>query len=206
MGYSKSLQGIFENAGAGPKFLESKLPEAFYPGEIRLFPFVVAELPAWWFFCNGDQFAADSAVGMALLALPAGFRARWGIVESGGWVSLPNFFDASGNGYFPRMVDRVERQPGDVQGDAMRRIKGKMGMQMYTHYASAGASYYYPIEPPFEKLDTVRAGYTSSGSGAGFGDEIKAGFDSQLSLPDNTADEFRPVNIGFLPAIYLKAA
>lgn len=71
-------------------------------GAILLLPFRKDELPVGWHFCNGAAVSLDSDQGRALNALPAGYKADWGITTLDGAITLPNLFSEDGRGCFLR--------------------------------------------------------------------------------------------------------
>lgn len=110
---------------------------ATFIGDVRLLPFRPIDLihcPGWH-FCNGDQYALTSPVGTALNALPANFKADWGIAVSDANISIPNMFHIDGRGYFLRSVDGTTRQVGSVELDQFQthtHIVGETGREQYT--------------------------------------------------------------------------
>lgn len=137
-----------------------------------------------WYFMNGDQYPDESPQGVVLNGLSTAYKTAWGIVSSGGLVSVPNAFDAEGRGYFDRPVDGASRQVGSVQGDAIRNITGTIPID--AAHAASGAFETTTIDRPF-------AGGDSPG--------VDITFDASRVVP--TADENRPMNRGKTPAIYL---
>lgn len=168
-----------------------------YVGEIRLLPFRYNELPAGWYFCNGERFLFTSIQGEVLSSLSENFRADWGLEEDMCSISLPNLFHEDGRGCFVRPVDGVERQVGVVQEDAIRNITG--GATNIPE--DNGIAYGYYSE--FGKMSgAFKLGEKCPCSYAGTPYELHGlAFDASLSVP--TAEENRPLNIGMTPAIYL---
>ena len=98
-------------------------------GAILLLPFRKDELPVGWHFCNGAAVSLDSDQGRALNALPAGYKADWGITTLDGAITLPNLFSEDGRGCFLRPVDGLTRQVGAEQGDAVGSFLHRPGHQ-----------------------------------------------------------------------------
>ena len=183
--------------------LRARIDELRMPGEMRLLPFRPSDMPSRWYMMNGAMYASSSPQGLALLSFSALFRLDWGIVERNSTVNVPLWFDTeTGRGWFARAVDGVSRQIGSVEQDAMRRIKGQSGLRCFV-YHSGYTIRYYPTEPPFNIKEVISPNTVNHGSGSSDADEIRLEFDSQLSLPDNTADETRALNVGLSPCIYL---
>lgn len=170
------------------------------PGEIRLFPFRTADLPKGWYLCNGDQFSLSSAQGDALYALPVSMKSDWEIKVNNSNINLPNFF-AGNDGFFLRAVNNSARYPGNKQTDSMRNIKGSFvfasnaGLPMYG--TSAGSSSF--TGSLFCPGGSKSFGPTLFNYGASTTGDLH--FDASRSVP--VAHEFRPINIGMTPAIYL---
>lgn len=154
-------------------------------GKIELMSFRSTELPAGWYHANGDQYATSSAVGQALLSLSAGYKEDWGITESGGMINVPNMYHTDGRAYFPRTGET----PGVVQEDAIRNITGSFNT--YGNYASTATGV-------FDQALGTR--YQISGTAGGQSNNIIS-MDASKVVP--TAEENRPLNISFVPAIYL---
>ena len=204
MGYAKSRQNLYENGGRGPRIKLEVVPGSFI-GDIRPLPYGIDELAVHapgWYGGNGDLYQLSSPQGQALFSLSESFKARWRIAVSGEYINLPDFNDEDGRGYFIRGADGVERLVGSIQGDAMRRIKGQSGLRCFVYHSNYTIRY-YPTEPPFNIKEIIHPNTSNYGTGADTNDEIRLEFDSQLSLPDNTADEFRPANIAMTIGIYL---
>lgn len=109
-------------AGTAGRISPGFIPGIFV-GDIRLLPFSPADLAECcpgWHFCNGDQYLLTSEVGKALNALPANFKAAWGIAVSGENISIPNMFYSDGRGYFLRAVNGTTRQVGNAELDAFQ--------------------------------------------------------------------------------------
>lgn len=162
-------------------------------GVILLLPFRKDELPQGWHFCNGAAVSLDSAQGRALNALPAGYKADWGITTLDGAVTLPNLFSEDGRGCFLRSVDGVTRQVGAVEEDAIRNITGDItNNSNYDTQLSAGTGCFTAV-----MKEGVRS-WNSSGANAR---SVGANFDASRVVP--TAEENRPLNLGMTPAVYL---
>lgn len=169
-------------------------------GEIRLLPFRKAELPAGWYFCNGDKYALSTAQGDALNSLPATMKSDWGITASGGSINLPNLFSGS-DGYFFRAVNNSARLPGSKQTDAIRNITGSFGIM-----ANGG-----PVWISSNTGTSILSGAFKAGDASkaisyqvtshGYNTTADLLFDASACVA--TASENRPLNIGMTPAIYL---
>lgn len=155
-------------------------------GEIQLKAFSASELPLGWYHANGDKYSTASAVGMALLELSASFKTNWNIVESEGMINLPNMYHTDGRAYFPR----AGAIPGVVQDDAIRNITGTFNAMVYGNGQTGSGA-------------ILRTGFGTSNqinSGSIHG---QAAYTLNISNSVPTAEENRPLNISFLPAIYL---
>lgn len=163
-------------------------------GAILLLPFRKDELPMGWHFCNGAAVSLDSAQGRALNALPAGYKADWGITTLDGAVTLPNLFSEDGRGCFLRPVDGVTRQVGAVEEDAIRNITGKISNKSsYDTQLSTGTGCFTAV-----MQNGVRT-WNNTASTSTF--SVGANFDASRVVP--TAPENRPLNLGMTPAVYL---
>ncbi len=165
-------------------------------GEIRLLPFRAGELPAGWYFCNGDRYGLATSQGSALAALPATMRSDWGIAATGPEISLPNLFSGAA-GHFLRPVDNSSRLPGSRQDDAIRNVTGtfgvtnSVGLMQVNNSTATGA---FKIGPGAKNYGT-----TSLNIGSNLTCDLR--FDASGAVA--TAEENRPLNIGMTPAIYL---
>ncbi len=160
-------------------------------GEIRLLPFRKEDLPAGWYYPGGDYFALTSAVGSALAALPANYKADWGIVVSGQTIRLfnPEKFFAGGNlGRFMRAADGVSRRPGSTQDDAIRNITGTI-FYVDNYGGSLSGAFNY---------EKNVGGAVGNGT---IGYYSTANFDASRVVP--TAGENRPYEVSLTPAVYL---
>ncbi len=118
---------VFTASADGVSYGWGDAPASVIIGKIDLLPFRVADLAVYapgWRFCNGDLYPLSGAIGAALAALPANYRADWGVVVSGANISIPNMFYTDGRGYFLRAVDGTTRQVGSTADDTMRPITG----------------------------------------------------------------------------------
>ena len=164
-------------------------------GEIRLWPFRIAELPFGWHFPSGQYYALTSDIGQVLNSFSATFKSDWGIAVSGSSISLcgtAKFF-AGALGRFFRAVNGSNRQPGSVENYATVNITGTVtwaGGQELTGYTGA-----------FYKNGATTAGYSHNASGYS---SDTAGFSASQSIGSGfIASEVRPYNVGMIPAIYL---
>ncbi len=149
------------------------VPGCFWPGDIELKPFRPAELPAGWYFCNGDFYELASPQGQALNALSAQYKTDWGIAISGQYISIPSLFHSDGRGLFLR----ASNAPGGVVNDQFRS---------HTHTVSDA-----------KIVSGNLSGWFTAGSG---GQVIGAGRPAIASVGGT---ETAPLNVGMTPAIYL---
>lgn len=162
-------------------------------GHIYPVPFPPNELPANHYVPNGEGVLKTSEAGKTLLSMSAAYKTAHGITENSTHVFLPNVFDTNGDGYFPRFVDGVNRKVGSKQDDAIRNITGKVLVM------KCGENVY---DREGALKNTTASSYSTSGHGSGtYNSTLRLDFDASLSVP--TADENRPKNYGFTPAIYL---
>lgn len=160
-------------------------------GDIRLMPFRYNGLPGGWYYCNGDQYALTSAVGLALSALAATFKSDWGITVSGSNISLPNMFYSDGRGYFLRAVNGTTRQVGGVETDAIQNITGYIQNKHDSlFYANQSNGAFY-------------SGGSTGTRGNGGGGDCTNIFYFDASRQVRTASENRSLNVGTTPAIFL---
>lgn len=203
-------------------------------GYIGLLPFRFANLPYGWQFCNGNRFLSTTTIGQALLALPAEYRTDWRIVESGGYVNVPDLINGQ-NGYFLRAVNGVNRLPGNIQQDGARQVSASAtstststatgstmtgGSGQFTGATNGGAENRF--QPPTGIFSSVRTIlYERSGDATSYNwCVIEMSLNNiRISAPTvttrtttnvsvsqaNVAPENRPINIGMTPAIYLGA-
>lgn len=182
------------NAQAWVKLIDaedlSRTMNGFQVGDFDLKPFRAAELPLGWYHANGDRYAVTSAVGQALLALPLNYKTDWHIVESDGMVNLPGLYHSDGRAYF----QRAGQAPGVVQEDAIRNIYGFVSnIQSFNSTAPTN------VGALVSEIDYT--GYTGHTGSSYPAHHINIHFDSARIVP--TAEENRPLNISFVPAIYL---
>ena len=184
--------GVFEefkSKAATKEELEERVgaAQSLILGKIELMPFSPTDLPKRWYHSNGDKYRKDSPQGKALLSLPESYRTAFKIVDTGDEVNVPNLYHTDGRGYFLR----VSRMPGEVQGDAVRNVAGRVlrGLD-----GGPSGSFYVgnsPVGQGTRPLTWSSTGNTLS----------NIDFDLSRSVP--TANENRPLNIGLTPAIYL---
>ena len=159
-------------------------------GEIRLLPFRPTELPPGWMHANGDRYALDSATGQALQALPTGYKEDWGITEADGMINLPSMYHTDGRGYF----QRAGTTPGVVQEDAIRNLWGRI-----RHSTAASVD----LSATGAFFTTGVGSHTHTGLASNNRPVSAWDFSADRIVP--TAEENRPLNIAFVPAIYLGA-
>ena len=175
------------------------LQDSFHTlGDIRPFPYRAGNLPKFWYACTGDQYPLGSPQGEALLSLHEDYKLDWGIALNGDYINLPNLLPDEGEGYFARIVDGVTRQVGSRQPDGMRKIEGTD--TSWKAKLKSGTP-----TGPWSITSTRQDNYGVTPFSDASWHRVTMTFDSSLALPNNTADEIRPKNIGFLAAIYLGA-
>ena len=170
--------------------LEIDINKMLIIGRIDLLPFRPGDLQGrGWYHANGDRYGINTAQGEALLALPEYYRTAFNIAASGGFVNLPNMYHNDGRGYFLRASQIL----GKIQGDAIRNITGSAAAYIHDNdHATQGA---------LSITDKAQRGLVWQLNPANFGVLAKLNFNASAAVP--TADENRPLNIGFTPAIYL---
>lgn len=77
-----------------------------YLGEIRLFPFRLADFPPGWYLCNGDRFTKAAPQYALLSKLSDAYRADWGMIMNAAMADLPNLTIA--NSCFFRSVAEAD--------------------------------------------------------------------------------------------------
>ncbi|HGN9440489.1 TPA: phage tailspike protein [Proteus mirabilis] len=122
-------------------------------GDIYFSPFPSFELDFGEFEANGAPFSIDSQVGAALKGLSFAYRMAWGIVESSGYINLPNMYDKDGCGLYMRAG-----QVGDGHSDAQVPVNGSFSIKSF------GTSGDVPTV-----IDREGAFYAESGSGTNTG-------------------------------------
>ena len=181
------LKKSVAQAGAG---------DGVFVGKIELLSTTADALPAKWYLATGDKYAENSPQGQALKALPESYKRAFKIELKNGQINTPNLFHTDGRGYFLRSSKNL----GEVQGDAIRNITGTLdsgdagNMQLFEGIENDGVGALYVSRKKW------KAWIPDNGGGAD-GRPAAVSFDASRVVP--TADENRPLNIGFLPAIYL---
>ncbi|MDR0620718.1 MAG: hypothetical protein LBJ61_02415 [Deltaproteobacteria bacterium] len=193
MSFPAFEQKLLDNEGAGPEIKKERIPYKGYPGEIRFWPFNTEDLPDNWYFTNGDAYPLSGPVGVALDSLPAGYKTNWGITKTETTITLPNLI-----GYFPRAVDGTTRTVGSKQTDAMKNFSGTVGSG-WVRPDSPTLAPTLPFSLVTEYSNTGFSAATASGHKVG-----KINFNPSTVVA--TADEFRPMNVGLMPVIYLEVA
>lgn len=178
---------VLVNANGRGRWIKLSLLPA---GHIYPVPFPPNELPDHHYVPNGEGLLKTSEAGKTLLTMSTAYKSAHGITENATYVYLPNVFDETGDGYFPRFVDGENRKVGSKQGDAIRNIIGVIDSVAHgsTKPSSAGGAFK-------RRYSTDRGNATSTGATEHFD------FDASRVVP--TAHENRPKNYGFTPAIYL---
>jgi hypothetical protein len=191
-------QNLFNEAGVGNSLYPSIV------GHITLLPFRPSKLAQFgWYFANGETTLLSSDQGKVLNGFDEDYKSDWGIVISGNLISYPNWFTATGKGYFPRAVDGSSRLPGSIQDDAMREIQSPPGINSNVNHSILGGwslTTTLPVEAPFYSENVALYATISNGS------NLRAyllKFKASLADGVLVADENRPKNVGMTPAIYL---
>ncbi|WP_392565137.1 phage tail protein [Utexia brackfieldae] len=193
---SSSIDSNAENQAATPnainilKNMINNITSGVYVGEIRFLPFRSAELPAGWYFANGDKYSTTSPVGLALKSLSDNFKLDWGITESSEQINLPTFFYSDGRGFMIRAVNGIDRQVGTIQNDMIRNIIGKF-------YSDAGLSVVTNDNGVFSSIANSSVRINSA---VNLGNRTIV-FDASTVVP--TGNENVSLNIGMTAAIYL---
>lgn len=170
----------------------------FRVGEIITSAFRKDDLGLGWYLANGDKYDINSLQGQTLKSLPESYKSDWGIIETGGYINLPNVFDpTTGYGYFPRFVDGMSRQVGQVQSDAIQNITGSINFRN----SSGNNGISFSATGAVTRMLNEGSGPAQTQLASSSGGSDIFYFDASRVVP--TADENRPSNIGFTPAIYL---
>ena len=119
-------------------------------------------------------------------SLPEAYKQALKVELRDGQINTPNLFHSDGRGYFIRSAKTL----GVVQEDAIRNAAGFLG------FLSGQSAHPNGV---FDSKPVSRAGWTRSTGRDLSGLEV----DFNLARAVPVADENRPLNIGFLPAIYL---
>lgn len=198
-GYVDSM--VATGGGGVVDELEELIARILPVGRQEFSPFRADSLPFGWYAMNGQAFLDTSPQGVALLGLPQSYRDDWGIVDSGGMVNVPNYFQ-NGKGLFVRAVDGTNRAVGSIEHDAGRQILRNGGQ------GTIGGAYalngYPTADGAFSLQGQTRVNVQQATSqttwlgGGGIAANIAAD-----GILDNIADEYRPINIGMTPTIYL---
>lgn len=201
--YVRSLSGMLPSVGGGNDNAAS-----YYLGQFQMFPFRANELPSGWYFRNGDNYLLTSPQGQALNSLSANFKLDHSItiktIDGKQYINVPTTFNAKGIGFFERPVNGADRQVGSIQGDAIRRITGRISSRVGDPTSAflgdfVSATGAFAVVSPNTKYG-ILDDFTFNGDGTLRGAEYLT-FDSGNTVP--TGDEVRPVNLGLTPAIYL---
>ena len=165
-----------------------------YVGEIRLMPFRATELPAGWYFANGDRYSLNSPQGQALNSLSANYKTDWRITLAGTdpnqTINLPKMFHTDGRAFFLRPGSG---NPGEIVGDAIRNFSGECysvaGFTACGGITSQEDGGCVPIGPNWMSTDEL------------WGFDRRLRIDASYQVP--TAGENRPLHVTMTPAIYL---
>jgi hypothetical protein len=180
---------LFTEDGAGDSLF------AGYIGEIRLWPFRAEKLPPGWFIPDGSSFLLTSYKGQRLNNLDSDYKQDLGIVISGNYISMPDLFDENGNGYFIRPVNGTNRGVGSIQIDSIRNIKGTVGdFQVHSVVNPS-------INGPWD-IHNVTYNLAFANSGNSSYRLISINFNAENAGVE-VDYENRPINIGFIPGMYL---
>lgn len=156
-------------------------------GSFELMPFRAGELPAGWYSANGDLFELTSPQGVVLNGLSPSYKTDWNITVTGGKINIPNIRQPDGRTPFLRPINGTNRQVGNVDGDKIRNISGRI--RSWGSDANNGGAF-----------TTVSTGTEALGGGT-FAASIIVGFSSDQVVP--TGPENKPLDIGVTLAIYL---
>ncbi|MCU6237020.1 hypothetical protein KWH75_08050 [Morganella morganii] len=156
-------------------------------GSFELMPFRAGELPAGWYSANGDLFELTSPQGVVLNGLSPSYKTDWNITVTGGKINIPNIRQPDGRTPFLRPINGTNRQVGNVDGDKIRNISGRI--RSWGSDANNGGAF-----------TTVSTGTEALGGGS-FAASIIVGFSSDQAVP--TGPENKPLDIGVTLAIYL---
>lgn len=172
------------------------LHQSFPLGWLGPLPYRHDELPAGFYFANGDNDELASPQGQALNALPENLKNDWGIVVTGDLISRPNMFHEDGRGFFVRGVDGVTRQVGSVDLDGLPNIIGDTSSVYQASVAgSTGA-----IALTMHGSRPAKAG--ANGVDAGINSSIE--FDASRSNPIyGNSPWVTPLSVAMTYAIYL---
>lgn len=162
--------------------------DGVFVGKIELLSTTADALPAKWYLATGDKYPEDSPQGRALKALPESYKRAFKIELKDGQINTPNLFHTDGRGYFIRAA----RNLGEVQEDAIRNLTGSVRFNGQESAQTIGSGV-FQVSGDGNQRPNSFAGYDRN--------IAKVTFDASRVVP--TADENRPLNIGFLPAIYL---
>lgn len=162
--------------------------DGVFVGKIELLSTTADALPAKWYLATGDKYPEDSPQGRALKALPESHKRAFKIELKDGQINTPNLFHTDGRGYFIRAA----RNLGEVQEDAIRNLTGSVRFNGQESAQTIGSGV-FQVSGDGNQRPNSFAGYDRN--------IAKVTFDASRVVP--TADENRPLNIGFLPAIYL---
>ncbi|MDE9456169.1 phage tail protein, partial [Xenorhabdus bovienii] len=116
------------------------------------------------------------------------YKSAWRIVETDGYINVPNYFTWDGRGYFVR----AGRYAGVEQSDAMRRLQG----DFVPTAEWTDSIYSYGV---FTHEKTVPGAVVTSE----FVSRARERFYFDNANVTPVADENRPINISQLPIIYL---
>ncbi|WP_368878854.1 hypothetical protein [Proteus mirabilis] len=95
-------------------------------GDIYYSAFPSTDLDFGEFEANGAPHSIDSQVGTVLKNLSFAYRMAWGIVETNGYINLPNMYDRDGFGLYMRAG-----QVGDGHQDAIETITGQFSIRAF---------------------------------------------------------------------------
>ena len=171
-----------------PSVAQAGAGDGVFVGKIELLSTTADALPAKWYLATGDKYPEDSPQGRALKALPESHKRAFKIELKDGQINTPNLFHTDGRGYFIRAA----RNLGEVQEDAIRNLTGSVRFNGQESAQTIGSGV-FQVSGDGNQRPNSFAGYDRN--------IAKVTFDASRVVP--TADENRPLNIGFLPAIYL---
>jgi len=146
-------------------------------GNIQLLPFRVTSLPFGYYFCNGDNYLLSGKQGQVLNSLPATYKTDFNITITGTVpnqnINVPNMFYSDGRGYFIRAINGTSRLVGSIQLD---------NFKSHTHTYPGGNWTGNNYSSVIQGASTHQFTYTLYAAGG---------------------SETMPINIGFMPCIFL---
>jgi len=163
-------------------------------GEIKLLPFRINKLPKYWYFCNGDRYLLESDIGQVLNNLDSTYKMDFNItiqsISPNETINIPSMFYSDGRGYFIQSVNGSSRNVGSTQIDQMRPISGTLN-NIVSYNSSTTGSFTMTQGGSFYE------GYEVSGRYNTYH------LNSTLQGTNYNGTDTHPINIGFVPCIFL---